>query len=146
MRYLIRTLLLLVAFAIVLPVSVKADEGMWLPLLLKDQRFAKMRELGLKLSAEEIYSVNEACIKDAVIGLMGEGANLRSFGTASFVSDSGLIITNYHVVMSYVERFSNEENDFLKYGYWARERSQESLCRGLQMKQLMWMEDVTDQI
>jgi len=146
MRYLIRTLLLLVAFAIVLPVSVKADEGMWLPLLFKDQRFAKMRELGLKLSAEEIYSVNEACIKDAVIGLMGEGANLRSFGTASFVSDSGLIITNYHVVMSYVERFSNEENDFLKYGYWARERSQESLCRGLQMKQLMWMEDVTDQI
>lgn len=55
-----------------------ADEGMWMPFLIKNQKFAQMRKMGLKLSAEEIYSVNQACIKDAVIGLMGEGANLRS--------------------------------------------------------------------
>src|SRR3989339_259400 len=87
-----------------------ADEGMWLPLLLKNQKYEQMRKMGLKLSAEEIYSVNNACLKDAVIGLMGEGANLRSFGTASFISDSGLILTNYHVILSYIERFSNEES------------------------------------
>lgn len=121
-----------------------ADEGMWLPLLLKEQKFAEMRKMGLRLSAEEIYSINKACVKDAVIGLMGEGANLRSFGTASFISESGLIITNYHVVLSYIERFSTEKNDFLKYGYWAKNSSEESLCRGLQMKQLIRMEDVTD--
>ncbi len=123
-----------------------ADEGMWLPLLVKDQKFAAMRKMGLKLSPEEIYSVNQACVKDAVIGLMGEGANLRSFGTASFISENGLIITNYHVILSYIERFSTTENDFLKYGYWARDKSEESLCRGLQMKQLVRIEDVTDEI
>jgi hypothetical protein len=141
-----RLLIILLTIATISPKVLKADEGMWLPLLIKDQRFAQMREMGLKLTPEEIYSVNKACIKDAVIGLMGEGANLRSFGTAGFISDSGLIITNYHVVMSYIERFSNEQNDFLKFGYWARNRSEESLCRGLQMKQLIRMEDVTERI
>jgi hypothetical protein len=131
---------------ILLPTQLIADEGMWLPLLLKNQKFSQMRKMGLKLSAEEIYSINQACLKDAVIGLMGEGANLRSYGTASFVSDSGLIITNYHVVMSYIERFSTPENDFLKYGYWANNRSEESLCRGLQVKQLIRMVDVTEEI
>lgn len=141
-----KLLLFLTIFLMLVPQKSRADEGMWLPLLLKDQRYSHMRKLGLKLSPEEIYSVNQACVKDAVIGLMGEGANLRSFGTASFVSDSGLIVTNYHVVMSYIERFSNENNDFLKYGYWAKSRSEESLCRGLQMKQLIKMADVTTEI
>ncbi|MDP3437042.1 MAG: S46 family peptidase [Bacteroidales bacterium] len=142
-----RVLITFFAFLFLLfPNNSAADEGMWLPLLLKNQKFEQMRKMGLKLSAEEIYSINRACIKDAVIGLMGEGANLRSFGTASFISDSGLIITNYHVILSYIERFSNSENDFLKYGYWARNRAEESLCRGLQMKQLIRMEDVTEAI
>lgn len=136
----------LVLFVFLLPTELSADEGMWLPLLLKDQKFSQMRKMGLKLSDQEIYSINKACLKDAVIGLMGVGANLRSYGTASFVSDSGLIITNYHVVMSYIERFSTPENDFLKYGYWAQNRAEESLCRDLQMKQLVRMADVTKEI
>lgn len=123
-----------------------ADEGMWMPFLIKNQKFAQMRKMGLKLSAEEIYSVNQACIKDAVIGLMGEGANLRSYGTASFISDKGLIITNYHVVMSYVEQFSNPQRDFIKYGYWASKPEEESYCRGLEIKQLVRIEDVTEEI
>ena len=133
------TILLIVPFA-------KADEGLWLPLLVKNQKYAQMRKMGLKLSAEEIYSVNQACVKDAVIGLMSEGANLRSYGTASFISDKGLIITNYHVVMSYIEKFSTPENDFIKYGYWARNTSEESYCRGLEIKQLIRIEDVTNKI
>ncbi len=146
MKSIKRGLLSLVLLVFLLPNGLIADEGMWLPLLLKDQKFSQMREMGLKLSAQEIYSINNACLKDAVIGLMGEGANLRSYGTASFVSDSGLIITNYHVVMSYIERFSTQENDFLKYGYWAQKRSEESLCRGLYVKQLIRMADVTEEI
>lgn len=141
-----RLLLALIVALFFIPVNLVADEGMWLPLLLKNEKYAKMRKMGLRLSPEEIYSINQACIKDAVIGLMGEGANLRSFGTASFISDSGLIITNYHVVLSHIERFSTKENDFIKYGYWANNRSEESLCRGLQMKQLIKMVDVTDRI
>lgn len=124
--------------------KVRADEGMWLPILLKNQKFAEMRKKGLKLSAEEIYSVNQACLKDAVIGLVTEGPdNLASFCTASFVSDQGLLITNFHCIMSYIERFSTPQNDFLKYGYWASKREEESLCRGLMVKQLVRMEDVT---
>src|SRR3989339_8233 len=141
-----RLLIIILSITFLSNFKAKADEGMWLPLLLKEQKFAEMRKMGLKLSTEEIYSINKACVKDAVIGLMGEGANLRSFGTASFISGSGLILTNYHVILSYIERFSNEESDFLKYGYWARNRSEESLCRGLQMKQLIRMEDVTERI
>lgn len=141
-----RVLLAFLLLIILLPNALKAHEGMWLPLLLKDQKFSQMRKMGLKLSAQEIYSINQACLKDAVIGLMGEGANLKSYGTASFVSDSGLIITNYHVVMSYIERFSTPENDFLKYGYWAQNRAEESLCRGMQIKQLIRMADVTEEI
>lgn len=141
-----RLLIIILSITFLSNFKAKADEGMWLPLLLKEQKFAEMRKMGLKLSTEEIYSINKACVKDAVIGLMGEGANLRSFGTASFISGSGLIITNYHVVLSYIERFSTEKNDFLKYGYWAKNPTEESLCRGLQMKQLIRMEDVTDAI
>ncbi len=123
-----------------------ADEGMWLPLLIQNEKFAEMRQMGLQLSPEEIYSINEACLKDAVIGLMGEGANLRSFGTASFISEKGLLLTNYHIVLSYLERFSTEENDFLKFGYWARNLSEETVCRRLSMKQLIRMEDVTERM
>ncbi len=141
-----RFLSALLLFILIIPFRSSADEGMWLPLLLKDKKYSQMRKMGLKLSPDEIYSVNQACIKDAVVGLMGEGANLRSFGTASFISDNGLIITNYHVVMSYIERFSTEQNDFLKYGYWARNKSEETICRGLSVKQLVRMEDVTDEI
>jgi len=140
-----RILITLITFIIFVPIAI-ADEGLWLPFLLKDQKFSQMRKMGLKLSAEEIYSVNQACIKDAVIGLMSEGSNLRSYGTASFISDKGLIITNYHVILPYIQRFSTQENDFIKYGFWARNSSEEIVCRGLEMKQLIRMEDVTEEI
>lgn len=142
-----RTILLGLIVLMVTVGRVKADEGMWLPILLKEQKFAEMRKKGLKLSAEEIYSVNQACLKDAIIGLVTEGPdNLRSFCSASFVSDQGLLITNFHCIMSYIERFSTPENDFLKYGYWASKKEEESLCRGVMVKQLIRMEDVTDRI
>ena len=141
-----RVLLAIIVIILSAPVSVRGEEGLWLPILLKEQKFAQMRKLGLKLSPEEIYSVNKACVKDAVIGLMGEGANLRSFGTASFISANGLLLTNYHVILSYLEKFSTKENDFLKYGYWAEKVAEESLCRGLEMKQLIRMEDVNQKI
>jgi hypothetical protein len=129
---------------LVLPSSITADEGMWLPFLIKNQKYKEMKKIGLKLPAEALYSDSKPSITQAVVGFMGEGANLRSFGTGSFISGNGLIITNYHVVLSYLERFSNEKNDFLKYGYWAENLSEESLCRDLEIKILESMKDVTD--
>lgn len=125
----------------------KADGGMWLPFLMKNEQFAKMRKAGLKLSAEEIYSVNQACLKDAIIGLTTQGSDvLRSFATGSFVSDKGLIITNYHSIMNYVARFTTEDNNFLKHGYWASKPSEESRLRDLMVKKLVRMEDITEEI
>ncbi len=139
---------IILSFTVLLFITprLKADEGMWLPILMKEQKFADMRRMGLRLSAEEIYAVNRACLTDAVIGLVGEGGNLKSFCTASFVSDEGLIITNYHCVMRNIEHISTEENDFLRYGYWASKRSEETNCYNLKAKQLIRMEDVTERI
>jgi len=128
------------------PLSSRADEGLWLPLLVQDQKYQAMRQAGLCLSAEEIYSVNQACLKDAILGLMGEGANYKSFGTASFVSAEGLILTNYHCILNQIERFSTEENDFITYGYWAADKTEETYCHNLFVKQLVRMEDVTQRI
>ncbi len=131
-------------FGMALPFQ--AHEGLWLPFLVKDQQYDAMRESGLELSAEAIYSINQACLKDAVIGLMGEGSNYKSFGTASFVSAEGLIVTNFHCILGYLERISTEENDFLKYGYWAQNKAEETWCHNLMVKQLVKMEDVTSRI
>lgn len=138
--------LLWLLILLLMPFGSFAEEGMWLPLLLKNEKYAQMRKMGLKLSPEEIYAVNQACLSNAVIGLLSEGSNLRSFCTASFISDQGLILTNYHCIIQYIERFSNAENDFIKYGYWATKREEESFCRGLEMKQLVRMVDVTQEI
>lgn len=126
--------------------NLHADEGMWLPFLLEEQKITHMQQLGLQLSAEEVYHNSQPAVTNAVVGLMGEGSNLRSYGTASFISEDGLLLTNHHIILSFLERFSSSENDFIKYGYWARDRSEESLCRGLSIKQLVRMEDVTERM
>lgn len=132
-----------IAILLLIPSGARGEEGMWLPFLIKSQKYKEMKALGLKLPADALYSEENPSINQAVVGFMGEGANLRSFGTGSFISDNGLVLTNYHVVLSYLERFSNENNDFLKYGYWAKNQSEESLCRGLDVKILESMQDVT---
>ncbi|HBY01403.1 MAG TPA: hypothetical protein DEG92_02490, partial [Rikenellaceae bacterium] len=133
-----------IALILLIPSGARGEEGMWLPFLIKKQKYKEMKSMGLKLPADALYSDINPSLNQAVGGLMGEGANLRSFGTGSFISENGLVLTNYHVVLSYLERFSDEKNDFLKYGYWARNHSEESLCRGLEMKVLESMQDVTD--
>ncbi len=137
---------LLLSALFILPVASRADEGLWLPFLIGEQKYKEMKKLGLKLSKDEIYDINQKCVTGAVVGLMSEGSNLRSFGTGSFISPDGLIITNYHVIMRYVESFSKEGRDFIKYGLWSESREQEVFCRGLEIKQLVRMEDVTDQM
>jgi hypothetical protein len=122
-----------------------ADAGMW---VTKDilQNISDMRKAGLKLSASDIYSVNKVSLKDAVVGLSNEDYDFDSFASASFVSDRGLVITNYHPVIGHLERFSNAERDFLKFGYWSTKPEEESYCRGLQVIQLVKMEDVTEAV
>ena len=116
--------------------AARADEGMWLPALIS-QRIGDMQAKGFKLSAEDIYSVNQASLKDAVV-LFGGGC------TGEIVSDEGLLLTNHHCGYSFIQRHSSVEHDYLKDGFWAMDRSQELPNRGLTVSFLQRMEDVTE--
>lgn len=123
--------LLLAAFSLV----AFADEGMWIPMLLGKNE-AAMQKAGMRISAADIYDVNHACLKDAII-LFNQGC------TGEFVSDQGLFLTNHHCGYSYITRYSTVKNDYLTNGFWAQNRKQEIPCSGLTATRLVYMEDVT---
>ena len=129
---------LLAALLAVVMQPLKADEGMWLPALIS-QRIEDMQAKGLKLSAEDIYSVNQASLKDAVV-LFGSGC------TGELVSDQGLLFTNHHCGYSYIQKHSSVEHDYLKDGFWALNRGEELPNPGLTVRFLERMEDVTAQV
>lgn len=118
--------------------TLRADEGMWLPALIS-QRIGDMQKKGLKLSAEDIYSVNKASLKDAVM-LFGGGC------TGELVSAQGLLFTNHHCGYSYIQRHSSVEHDYLKDGFWAMNRSVELPNKGLTVSFLQYMKDVTAKV
>ena len=91
--------------------SVKADEGMWLPLLLQDNE-ADMQALGLQLSAADLYDINNSSLKDAVVSLGG-------FCTAEMISDQGLMLTNHHRAYDVIQTHSSVNDDYLSDGFWA---------------------------
>jgi len=130
--------ILLAALLAVVMQPLKADEGMWLPALIS-QRIEDMQAKGLKLSAEDIYSVNQASLKDAVV-LFGSGC------TGELVSDQGLLFTNHHCGYSYIQKHSSVEHDYLKDGFWALNRREELPNPGLTVRFLERMEDVTTQV
>ena len=116
----------------------RADEGMWLPALISE-RIGDMQAKGFKLSAEDVYSVNQASLKDAVV-LFGSGC------TGELVSGEGLLFTNHHCGYSYIQKHSSVEHDYLKDGFWALTRADELPNPGLTVKFLERMEDVTAQV
>ena len=118
--------------------NAKADEGMWLPSLIA-QRIADMQEKGFRLDAEDIYSINEASLKDAVV-LFGRGC------TGELISPEGLLLTNHHCGYSQIQQHSSVEHDYLRDGFWAMSREEELPNKGLSVSFLERMEDVTDLI
>jgi len=116
-----------------------ADEGMWIPMLLAQYNEADMQSKGLKLSAEDIYSINHASLKDAVVQF-GGGC------TAELISGEGLLLTNHHCGRSRIQAHSTLENNYLENGYWAMNRSDELSNPGLTVTFLVRMEDVTSDI
>jgi hypothetical protein len=96
----------------------KADEGMWLLPLIEKLNIGKMTELGLKLSAEDIYSINKVCVKDAVVSFGG-------FCTAEIVSSQGLILTNHHCGNGSIQAHSSVDHDYLQNGFWAKTKEEE---------------------
>lgn len=119
--------------------TLSAKEGMWLPMLLKSLNESNMQSMGLKLSAEDIYSVNQSSLKDAIISFGG-------FCTGEIISDQGLILTNHHCGYGQIQSHSSVENDYLTNGYWAMNHSQELTNPGLTATFIIRMEDVTKDI
>ena len=115
--------------------SLRADEGMLIPSLIAAFE-SDMKAKGMKLSAEDIYSVNKASLKDAILQF-GGGC------TAELVSDQGLILTNHHCGYSQIQSHSSLENDYLKYGFWAKTKADELQNQGLTAVRIVRIEDVT---
>ncbi|MFO7621499.1 MAG: S46 family peptidase [Bacteroidales bacterium] len=117
----------------------RADEGMWIPILIEKYNIHLMQEKGFKLSAEDIYSVNRACMKDAIV-IFGGGC------TGELISPDGLLITNHHCGYGQIQSHSTLENDYLTNGFWAMSGDEELPNPGLSVTFLKWMEDVTEQV
>ncbi|MBU2652190.1 MAG: S46 family peptidase [Bacteroidetes bacterium] len=125
---------------------VRADEGMWLPNLIERLNYANMKEMGLKLTAEEIYSINHTSLKDGIVGLSSNGSTSGFFCSGSVISDQGLIITNYHCAYKYIELHSTLAYDLMNDGFWAMHKEEELINTGLSASFLVRIEDVTKMI
>jgi hypothetical protein len=127
--------ILLSLFALAMTFNMFSKEGMWIPTLLNAVE-GDMQALGLELSAEDIYSVNQSSLKDA-IALFGGGC------TAEIISDQGLLLTNHHCGFSQIQQHSSLENDYLKNGFWAMTMADELTNPGLTATFIVRIEDVT---
>ena len=126
------------SLGIITETTASADEGMWLPSLISE-RIVDMQSKGFKLSAEDIYSVNQASLKDAVV-LFGRGC------TGEVISPEGLLLTNHHCGYSQIQQHSSVEHDYLRDGFWAMNRNEELPNKGLTVSFLERMDDVTSRI
>ncbi len=131
-----RIKILVLAVAFCMPMVSQADEGMWLMMLIKRLNEADMQKEGCKLTAEEIYSVNNSSLKDAIVALGG------GFCTSEFVSADGLMLTNHHCGLDAVQSHSTVEHDYITDGFWAKTHAEELQNEGLTASVLVRMEDV----
>ncbi len=130
---------LLLSLAVLLTSAMAfAGEGMWIPMLLQYNE-KEMQEMGMRITADDIYSINHSSLKDAIV-LFGGGC------TGEIVSDYGLLFTNHHCGYDWIQRHSSVEHDYLTDGFWAYDRSQELPCPGLTVTILREMRDVTEQV
>ena len=125
--------------AAILAFPVLAEEGMWLLPLLKQQKFAEMQALGLRLSDQEVYSAEAPSLKDAVVRF-GGGC------TGEMISPDGLVLTNHHCGYSSIQRHSTLEHDYLTDGFWAMSRDKELPNPGLTVTFIDKIDDVTDYV
>lgn len=132
-----RIFLIVVLFSLSIS-SLRADEGMWLPSLIKE-RIQDMRKNGFKLTAKDLYDINKASLKDAIVHF-GGGC------TGELISPEGLLITNHHCGFGQIQSHSSVEHDYLKDGFWAMTRDAELPNKGLSVRFLVRMEDVSKRV
>ncbi len=127
-------------------IKVKADEGMWLPIFMERLNYTDMQKMGLQLTPEEIYNVNNGSLKDAIVGLSNGPKPQGFFCTGEIVSEQGLLFTNHHCGFGNIQKHSDVDHDYLADGFWAMSHEEELPNEGLSASILYRMEDVTDSI
>ncbi|MDD4830287.1 MAG: S46 family peptidase, partial [Bacteroidales bacterium] len=134
-----KTILLLLIGIFAFSPMAKADEGMWLLMFLEKQTYKEMKAKGLKLTPKQIYDINQASLKDAIVQF-GRGC------TGEIISNEGLLLTNHHCGYPQIQQHSTIEHDYLMNGFWAYSKQEEIPCPGLTAKFLIRMEDVTSKV
>lgn len=132
--------LIVFVIAIVFVLPSKADEGMWLPMFINRLNYVDMQKEGLQLTADEIYSINNSSLKDAIVAMGG------GFCTAEIISPEGLMLTNHHCGYNAIQEKSTPENNILDNGFWAMTKADEIPIDGLTISILDRMEDVTEKV
>lgn len=130
---------IIICLLALLSIQLHAKEGMWIPYLLAQLNQAEMQEMGLEITAEQIYSVNNSSIKDAIVHF-GGGC------TAEIISSKGLLLTNHHCGYSQIQSHSTVEKNYLKNGFWAMSSQEELQNKGLTAAIVKYMEDVTNEV
>ena len=128
-----------VALLLVLPASIFANEGMWFLMHIKRLNHRDMQKMGLQLTAEEIYSINNSSLKDAIVQFNG-GC------TAEIISKDGLVLTNHHCGYDKIAELSTPENNYLRDGFWAKDRASELKPQSLSVRFFVRMDDVSKRI
>jgi hypothetical protein len=123
----------------VIPATVKADEGMWFLMFIERLNHRDMQKMGLQLTAEEIYSVNNSSLKDAIVQFNG-GC------TAEIISSQGLVLTNHHCGYDVIAELSSAEQNYLKNGFWAATKKDEMKPKSLYVRFFVRMDDVSKRI
>ena len=134
-----KIILSIVLGILLLPTSVKADEGMWFLMFIERLNHRDMQKMGLQLTAEEIYSINNHSLKDAIVQFNG-GC------TAELISKEGLVLTNHHCGYSAIAELSTAEKNYLKDGYWAADKKAEIKPSSLFVRFFVRMDDVSKRI
>jgi len=134
-----KKLFILLLCVLIPQTKAKCDEGMWLPLLIDRLNIETMQKMGLKLSAEEIYSVNSSSLKDAIVSFNG-------YCTGEIISEKGLLLTNHHCGYGAIQNHSSVENDYLGNGFWAKSHEEEMPNEGLFVDFLIKMNNVSAEV
>jgi hypothetical protein len=129
----------LIAFVVMLGSFARADEGMWFLMFIDRLNQRDMQKMGLQLTAEEIYSINNHSLKDAIVQFNG-GC------TAEVISKDGLLLTNHHCGYDAIAELSTPEANYLKNGYWAANKAQELKPKSLYVRFFVRMDDVSQRI
>jgi hypothetical protein len=129
----------LVAFVLLIGSFARADEGMWFLMFIDRLNQRDMQKMGLQLTAEEIYSINNHSLKDAIVQFNG-GC------TAEVISKDGLLLTNHHCGYDAIAELSTPEANYLKNGYWAASKKEELKPQSLYVRFFVRMDDVSKRI